>query len=95
MYTNGNALCQSRLTPKGPSPFFSKNTPKSAILAQEAQMKKKSSFLTFNSRILFYTTRRTCSKSFKKIHHTDCKTITFEVERKDIFFLVPGRDNKV
>jgi hypothetical protein len=42
-------------------------------------------FCNFNCRILHYTTRRTCTKKFKKVDLTDCKIITFEVKRK-VFF---------
>jgi hypothetical protein len=40
------------LNPKGPSPFFLKNTPNLPFLAQEAQMKFILLFCTFNYRIL-------------------------------------------
>jgi hypothetical protein len=40
------------LTPKGPRPFFSKNTPNLPFLAQEAQMKYFLLFFTFSYRIL-------------------------------------------
>jgi hypothetical protein len=42
-------------------------------------------FSTFNCRILHFTTRRTCAKSFAIFDCTDCEIITFEVERK-VFF---------
>jgi hypothetical protein len=32
--------------------------------------------------------QRTCAKKFKKVYHTDCEIITFEVERK-VFFTCP------
>jgi hypothetical protein len=38
------------LTPKGPSPFFSKSTPNLPFLAQEVQMNFFSLFFTFNYR---------------------------------------------
>jgi hypothetical protein len=65
--------------------FFSKNAPNLPFLAQEAQMKFFSLFFTFNCRILYYSTRRTCAKSFATFDLTDCEIITFEVERK-VFF---------
>jgi hypothetical protein len=55
------------LTPKGQSSFFSKNTPKLPFLVQEAQTKKMFFFFCiFNRKILPWTIRRTCAKSFCK-----------------------------
>jgi hypothetical protein len=35
------------------------------------------------------------AKSFKKVDCTDCEIITFEVEKKNYFSLVPNKDNRV
>jgi hypothetical protein len=65
--------------------FFPEDIPKRLFLAQEALLNVFSFFCFFNRKILPYTTTRTCSKSFAKVDRTDCKIITFEVQRKAFF----------
>jgi hypothetical protein len=57
--------------------FFLKNTSKLPFLAQEAQMEKLLLFYIFNCKILPYTTRRTCIKSFAKSDRMDWETKVF------------------
>jgi hypothetical protein len=42
-------------------------------------------FLRFNLRILLWTIKIICGKSFKKVDHIDCKIIAFEVKKKTLF----------
>jgi hypothetical protein len=57
----------------------------STISSSRSKNKNKIFSWNFNCRILPYTTRRTCAKSFKKVDCTDCEIITFEEQRK-VFF---------
>jgi hypothetical protein len=43
--------------------------------------------LRFNHRILLWTIKIMCEKSFKKVDHVDCKNIALEVKKRA--FLTP------
>jgi hypothetical protein len=70
------------LTPEGPRPFFSKNTPNLPFIAQEAQMKFFVHFCTFNHPRLL---GEYVQFFFAKVDYMDSEIITFEVERKVLF----------
>jgi hypothetical protein len=73
------------LTPKGLRGVFSKKYSKTAVSSSRSPTEFFSFLITFNCKILPYTTTRKCPKSFAKVDHTDCEIITFEVQRK-VFF---------
>jgi hypothetical protein len=73
------------LTPKGRRSFFSKKCSNLPFLAQEAKMKQKYFFGILTVGSCLRLLGEYVEKVLKKVEHTDCEIITFEVERK-VFF---------
>jgi hypothetical protein len=76
------------INPSRTKAIILKKNPKAAISSSRSPNEFFSLFCTFNRRIVPWTTRKTCAKSFAKIDCTFCEIITFEVERK-VFFYCP------
>jgi len=73
------------LTPKGQGPFSAEIHSKLPFLLRSSKKQKKTLFLEYNHKILYFTCLQSWGKNFMKFDITDSKILAIKVGERSFF----------